>query len=71
MANGQIAFDGTPDELTLDQMREIYGVEGEDEELEQALAQSRSGVPRKLMSTVASSIDQTRDADLSSIRGGQ
>lgn len=31
MSQGQIQFDGAPDALTLEQMRDIYGVEGEDE----------------------------------------
>lgn len=48
MAKGQILFDGLPGELTLEQMRDIYGVEGEDEELEQALAQSRQGTPGEI-----------------------
>ena len=43
MTRGQITFDGTPATLTLEHLRHIYGVEGEDEELVQALTQSCSG----------------------------
>ena len=57
MAKGQIRFDGAPEALTPEQMRDIYAVDGEDEELEQALAQSRLGAPRDLMSTSASAPD--------------
>jgi phosphonate transport system ATP-binding protein len=42
MTRGQITFDGTPATLTLEHLRHIYGVEGEDEELAQALVQSCS-----------------------------
>jgi len=38
MARGRIVFDGTPQSLTLDDVREIYGVEGDDEELRDAVS---------------------------------
>lgn len=44
MAQGEIVFDGSPDTLTLDHLRTIYRVVGDDEDMEQALAQARSGV---------------------------
>lgn len=50
MAQGEIRFDGAPHELTLDHMRDIYGMEGEDEELEQALAQAGSVTPDTALS---------------------
>lgn len=50
MARGRIQFDGAPHELTLEHMRHIYGVAGDDEDLERALAQSRHGAPRELIS---------------------
>ena len=43
MCRGQITFDGPPKALSHTQLREIYGVGSDDEELEQALAQGRSG----------------------------
>jgi phosphonate transport system ATP-binding protein len=45
MTRGRITFDGTPEELTAEHLHDIYGVAGADEELEQALAQSRRGAP--------------------------
>ncbi|MGE3541109.1 MAG: phosphonate ABC transporter ATP-binding protein [Candidatus Tectimicrobiota bacterium] len=45
MHHGRITFDGPPDALTLTQLREIYGVGSDDEEVEQALTQGCSGRP--------------------------
>jgi phosphonate transport system ATP-binding protein len=49
MRQGRITFDGSPEALSHAQLRDIYGVESNDEELQQALAQARSGngVPRE------------------------
>jgi phosphonate transport system ATP-binding protein len=37
MAHGKVVFDGTPDALTTDQAREIYGVDGLDEALSESV----------------------------------
>jgi phosphonate transport system ATP-binding protein len=43
MRQGQIIFDGPPEALNHAQLRDIYGVGRDDEELQQALAQGCSG----------------------------
>lgn len=50
MTRGRITFDGPPTDLTLAQLRDVYAVDGADEELEHALAQSRGGAPRPALS---------------------
>jgi phosphonate transport system ATP-binding protein len=42
MAQGSIVFDGTPSELTAEKVRDIYGADGHDEELEAAIGSTFS-----------------------------
>jgi phosphonate transport system ATP-binding protein len=44
MTHGQITFDGPPESLTLEQLRVIYALKDDDEEVAQALTQGRSGL---------------------------
>lgn len=53
MARGRVEFDGAPHELTMEHIRHIYGVAGDDEDFEQTFAQARNGAPRELLSTAA------------------
>lgn len=49
MASGRVVFDGAPEALSVDHLRTIYGLTGQDDDLEQALLQASSGLSEGLM----------------------
>ncbi|MEZ2127034.1 MULTISPECIES: phosphonate ABC transporter ATP-binding protein [unclassified Sinorhizobium] len=46
MRNGQVRFDDTPEELTQERIREIYGAEGLDAEIDEAVTSTSFGIAR-------------------------